>query len=114
AASISIHAPDVESKDTRVTSVSKPDLSIVIASCVGPPFITRCLESIGVQRHQANLEVIVIDRAGGEIAAAIKQAFPWVHLIDRPPGESVPDLRRHGILAAQADYVAIIEEHCVA
>ena len=91
-----------------------PQLSVVIASCVGPPFITRCLESLAAQRQQGELEFLVVDRAGGDVAAGIAHDFPWVRLIRRPPGESVPDLRRHGIAAARADYVAIIEEHCVA
>jgi len=91
-----------------------PQLSIVIASCVGPPFIDRCLKSLCKQRDQAELEFIVVDRAGGEVAAAIKRDFPWVTLTRRPPGESVPDLQRHGISLAKAEHVAIIEEHCVA
>ena len=91
-----------------------PQLSIIIASCAGPPFITRCLKSLEAQRNQAGLEFIVVDRAGGEIAAGIERDFPWVKLIRRPSGESVPDLRRRAIEQAKAEYVAIIEEHCVA
>jgi glycosyltransferase involved in cell wall biosynthesis len=94
--------------------MSTPKLSIVIASCVGPPFITRCLKSLEGQIQQGGIEVIVVDRAGGEVAAGIEREFPWVRLIRRPPGESVPDLRRCGIEQAAAEYVAIIEEHCVA
>jgi hypothetical protein len=94
--------------------MSAPQLSIVIASCVGPPFITRCLESLDGQRSLTDVECIVVDRAGGAVAAAIERGFPWVTLIRRPPRESVPDLRRCGIQAARASHVAIIEEHCVA
>lgn len=94
--------------------MAKPDLSVVVASCVGPPFVTRCLESIEPQREAGEIEVIVADRAGGDVAAGIEQRFPWVRLIRRPAGESVPDLRRHAIEEARAEYVAIIEEHCVA
>ncbi len=94
--------------------MSVPQLSIVIASCVGPPFITRCLESLDDQRAQADIECIVIDRAGGAVAAGIERDFPWATVIRRPPQESVPDLRRRGIPAARASHVAIIEEHCVA
>ena len=94
--------------------MSAPQLSIIIASCVGKPFITRCLKSLESQRDQADLEFIVVDRAGAAIADGIERDFPWVKLIRRPPGESVPDLRRHGIELARAEYVAIIEEHCVA
>jgi Glycosyl transferase family 2 len=91
-----------------------PQLSIVIASCIGPPFITRCLESLGSQRGGVDVEFLVVDRAGGRVAALIERDFPWVTLVRRPPGESVPDLRRHGIEAARSSHVAIIEEHCVA
>jgi len=72
------------------------------------------LKSLAGQRGEAELEFIVVDRAGGEVAAGIERDFPWVRLVRRPDGESVPDLRRQGIRLAQADYVAIIEEHCVA
>jgi GT2 family glycosyltransferase len=45
---------------------AKPSLSVVIASCVGPPFITKCLESLNEQRE--SIEVIVVDRAGETVA----------------------------------------------
>jgi hypothetical protein len=94
--------------------MSGPQLSIVIASCVGPPFITRCLRSLDDQRSHGDLEFIVVDRAGEHVAAEIEREFPWVTVVRRPPGESVPDLRRRGIEIATAGHVAIIEEHCVA
>ena len=94
--------------------MTTPQLSVVIASCVGPPFITRCLESLAAQRQQALVEFIVVDRAGDKVAGLLERDFPWVTVLRRPPGASVPDLRRHGIQAAQASHVAIIEEHCVA
>ena len=91
----------------------KPELSVIIASCVGDPYISRCLRSLEGQRGERS-EFIVVDRAGGEVAEMIERDFPWVKLIHRPEGQSVPDLRRHGLEESQADYVAIIEEHCVA
>ncbi len=94
--------------------MSRSRLSVVIASCVGPPFIDRCLRSLQPQRLEDEVEFIVVDRAGGNVATLIERDFPWVRLLRRPTGESVPDLRRHGIIAATADHVAIIEEHCVA
>ncbi len=60
------------------------------------------------------MEVIVVDRAGGEVAAGIRRDYSWARLIDAPAGTSIPDLRRAGVLEATADFVAIIEEHCVA
>jgi Glycosyl transferase family 2 len=95
-------------------STSPPQLSIVIASCAGARFITRCLRALEPQCRGREVECIVVDRAGGAIAAAIERDFAWVSLVRRAPGESVPDLRRHGISLARAPFVAIIEEHCVA
>lgn len=92
----------------------KPDLSIVIASCVGSPFIDRCLESIQDQLIDRSVECIVVDRVGGALAEHLESAFPWIVLERRSQKESVPDLRRWGIQKARADYVAIIEEHCIA
>jgi hypothetical protein len=94
--------------------MSHPQLSVVIASCVGPPFIVRCLESLDRHRRALPVEFIVADRAGGRVAELIERQFPWVKLIRSPGGRSVPDLRRDAIARAEADHVAIIEEHCVA
>ncbi|MHC4167698.1 MAG: glycosyltransferase family 2 protein, partial [Planctomycetota bacterium] len=93
--------------------MAEPELSVIIASCVGDPYISRCLRSLEGQRDERS-EFIVVDRAGGKVAEMIERDFPWVKLIHRPEGQSVPDLRRDGLEESQADYVAIIEEHCVA
>ena len=93
---------------------SNPRLTIVIASCVGSPFIDRCLKSIEGQILEKDIECIVVDRAGEPVASAIERDFPWTRVIRRQPGESVPDLRRSGVVEARADHVAIIEEHCIA
>jgi glycosyltransferase involved in cell wall biosynthesis len=94
--------------------MSNPKLSIIVASCVGSPFINRCLESLEKQIENEEIECIVIDRVGEKVADMIERDFPWTKVLRRPAGESVPDLRRYGIEQARADYIAIIEEHCVA
>lgn len=94
--------------------VSKPKLSVVIASCVGAPYIDRCLKSLEKQIATDDIEFILIDRAGADLADRIESEYRWLKVFRRPPGESVPDLRRYGISQAQANFVAIIEEHCVA
>lgn len=91
-----------------------PKLSIIVASCVGAPFIDRCLRSLEQQFSSDRVECIIVDRAGPELADRIEREYPWVRLFRRPEGESVPDLRKFGIGQAKAEYVAIIEEHCVA
>lgn len=95
-----------------ITENNQPRLAIVIASCVGSPFIDRCLRSLEPQLQGTDIECIVVDRAGKGVASEIEREFPWTRVIRRKPGESVPDLRRAGIAATDAKYVAIIEEHC--
>lgn len=94
--------------------MSDPKLSIVIASCVGSPFIDRCLKSLEDQISVDQVEYIVVDRSGKELADRIEREYSWLTVFRRPEGESVPDLRKFGIAQARAEYVAIIEEHCVA
>ncbi len=94
--------------------MSVPKLSVVIASCVGAPYISTCLRSLESQIQGDDIEVLVVDRAGGEIPDMIERDFAWAKVFRRLPGTSVSDLRSFGINHAKADWVAIIEEHCVA
>lgn len=98
----------------RASMNSAPDVSVVIASIVGAPFIDRCLDSVALEAKECNAEVIVVACGSAEYAARIATSFPWVHVIHRAERETVPDLRRHGVEAARGWLVAIIEEHCVA
>jgi hypothetical protein len=95
-------------------SESNPKLSIVVASCVGAPFIDRCLKSLEDSVTKGDIECLVVDRTGPELADRLEREYPWISVYRRPAGESVPDLRKFGIGKASPEYVAIIEEHCVA
>ena len=94
--------------------MSNPKLSIIIASCVGSPFIDRCLKSLENQVVPGDVECLVVNRAGDALADRIEREYSWLTVFRRPPDESVPDLRKFGIAQANSDFVAIIEEHCVA
>lgn len=91
-------------------------LSVVIASGAGGEFLPRCLDSLRDQVVKENVELIVVDRCGGETYARIERDYPFATLInaelDHRP--SVPELRAIGVKHAKGDIIAIIEEHCVA
>src|SRR5262249_31207616 len=93
---------------------SSPQVSIVIASLVGPPFIDDCLASVEQQARELGAEVIVVACGDDAYAARIASKFPWVKVIHRAERESVPALRSHGVQAAGGEMIAIIEEHCLA
>lgn len=90
-----------------------PQISVVIASIVGEPFIDDCLASVFAQEAPPAFEVIVVDCRGAENVARLRSRFPAVRFVELPARESVPRLRRIGVEHATADIVAIVEEHCV-
>ncbi|MGQ0734667.1 MAG: glycosyltransferase [Acidobacteriota bacterium] len=91
-----------------------PQISVVIASKVGPPFIDQCLESISGEVASLGAEALVVTPHSAEYARRIEARFPWVRVIRDPAVTKVPALRRRGVETATGDYVAIIEEHCSA
>jgi glycosyltransferase involved in cell wall biosynthesis len=93
---------------------SRPRISVVIASLVGPPFIDECLLSVEEQARQCGAEVIVVACGDSAYADRLRRKFPWVRVIHRPERETIPDLRRRGVKEARGGIVAIIEEHCLA
>jgi len=67
------------------------------------------------QVSEYNVEVVVVDRCGGETLNRIEKTYPFVTTLQanmnhRP---SVPELRMMGVKQVKSDIVAIIEEHCV-
>ena len=89
-------------------------ISVVIASKVGPPFIDQCLASLAEQAAEIDAEVIVVTPRPEEYGARIKSLFPWVRIVSDPEITKIPALRRRGVQEASGKYVAIIEEHCSA
>lgn len=89
-------------------------LSVVVASLVGPPFIDDCLASLETQARDLKAEVIVVACGTREYAERIRRKFTWTRTIHSPDRETVPELRRRGVMEASGDIVAIIEEHCLA
>jgi glycosyltransferase involved in cell wall biosynthesis len=90
-----------------------PEISVVIASKVGSPFLDQCLESIKDEVLALGAEVVVA--SGPSVSPArVARDFPWVRVVHAPELTKVPALRRRGVEKARGDAVAIIEEHCSA
>lgn len=100
--------------EIALNSRAQTQASIVIASLVGAPFIDDCLNSLEAQAREFGAETIVVACGEAEYAERIARKFPWVRVAHRPDRESVPALRRHGVELAAGEYIAIIEEHCLA
>jgi hypothetical protein len=91
-------------------------VTVVVASAAGGDFLPRCLAALREPATSQDVDVIVVDRCGGETASRIEREFPFVTLLHPNLGHrpSVPELRMAGVQHARGDIVAIIEEHCVA
>jgi glycosyltransferase involved in cell wall biosynthesis len=92
----------------------QPELSVVIPSVNGERFVLECLEALARQNNREAIEVIVCDRLRDGAAEAIRERFPWVKVESQLYEHSIPALRWHGMKAARADVVAVIEDHCLA
>lgn len=88
-----------------------PALSVIVASVNGMPYLGRCLEALS--EHAPEAEVIVADWTDEETRQRVRDRWPFARLLSFDEPMAVPELRAAGILAAQAPYVALIEDHCV-
>lgn len=87
-----------------------PPLSIVIPSHCRPDLLRRCLASI--ERHApSDTEVLVVDDGspGGAIAAAARD-FAWVRVLRSPRRHGFCAAANHGIAAARADIVELLND----
>jgi len=87
------------------------ELSVVVASVNGFPYVGRCLDSIREQAPTA--EIVVADWTDEETRGRIREGWPEVKLLSFDEPTPVPVLRAAGMRAAMAPYVAVIEDHCV-
>jgi glycosyltransferase involved in cell wall biosynthesis len=90
--------------------MSEPELSVVVASVNGMPYLGACLDAL--ERHCPDAEVIVADWTDEETRRTVAERFPSVRLLSFSEPMTVPELRAAGIFAARAPYVAVIEDHC--
>ena len=90
--------------------VSEPELSVVVASVNGMPYLGACLDAL--ERNAPAAEVIVADWTDEKTRQVVEERFPDVRLLSFDEPMAVPELRAAGIFAARAPYVAVIEDHC--
>jgi glycosyltransferase involved in cell wall biosynthesis len=90
--------------------LSAPELSVVVASVNGLPYIAACLDAL--ERHAPEAEVIVADSTDDRTRAFVAERFPDVKLLTFEQQMTVPELRAAGIFASGAPYIALIEDHC--
>jgi glycosyltransferase involved in cell wall biosynthesis len=91
--------------------MSRPELSVVVASVNGLPYVDNCLASLA--DHCPHAEVVVADSTDDRTREELARRWPDVKLLTFSEPRTVPELRAAGIFAASAPYVAVIEDHCL-
>lgn len=91
--------------------MSGGELSIVVASVNGLPYLERCLDALAARCPEA--EVIVADATDAETRARVRARWPSLRLLANDVPRTIPELRAQGVAAAPTPYVALIEDHCL-
>ncbi len=91
--------------------MSDPQLSVVVASVNGFPYLGACLDSL--RDHCPRAQVIVADCTDAATRQLVRDGWPFVTLLAFDEPTSVPALRAAGIFEATSSCIAVIEDHCV-
>ncbi len=91
--------------------MSGAELSVVVASVNGLPYLGHCLDALAERCPEA--EVIVADATDETTRAHVREHWPGTRLLTNDEPRTIPELRAQGIAAASTPYVALIEDHCV-
>lgn len=86
-------------------------LSVVIPSVNGWADLEGVLDALAAQQGGVRLEVIVVDRTGEAVRAAVRTRYPYVRLVEAPAGTTIPTMRKIGFDVAAAPVVGVIEDH---
>lgn len=99
------------SRPAPIPDRNQPELSVVVASVNGLPYLAHCLDALARNCPQA--EVIVADWTDAETRSVVAERWPGVSLLSFEEPMAVPELRAAGVFASNAPFVAMIEDHCV-
>lgn len=89
----------------------EPQLSVVVPSVYGFPYIGACIDAL--ESRCPGAEIIVADSTDESTRSRISEGWPNVRLISFNRPTPIPQLRAAGIAAATAPIVAVIEDHCI-
>jgi len=93
--------------------MESPELTVVVPSVNGLGDLIGCLEAVEGLRATVRLEVLVVDRIGGDLPDTVRRRFPLATVISAPPESPIPGMRDLAFRAARGDAVAVIEDHII-
>ena len=88
------------------------ELSVVVPAVNTLDDLIGCLTALEAQ-SDVPLEILVVDRLGGEVRAELGRRFPRARIIPVPRDTTIPRMRELAFDAATGDAVAVIEDHVI-
>lgn len=89
----------------------KPKLSVIIPAHNAGKFLERCVNSIVLEKHQLNMEVLIIENGSSdntaEVARTLEEKYDYVHLVYSETG--VSNARNTGINKASGDWIFFLD-----
>ena len=97
------------------TSVHKKtrELSVIVPATNLISDVHDCLAALNLLREDVDLEVLLINRLGDEVALHVEEQFPWVKIVPVAKSTSIPLMRAHAFRIATKSVVAVIEDHVI-
>jgi glycosyltransferase involved in cell wall biosynthesis len=91
---------------------SEYELSVVVPSVNTLQDLFDCLHALEAQAG-ATLEILVVDRLGEEVRAAVRERHPRARVIGVPRGTTIPRMRAIAFAESRGNCVAVIEDHVI-
>jgi GT2 family glycosyltransferase len=90
--------------------MDRAELSVVVPSVNGLKDLMGTLEALAANQD-VRLEVLVPERCGDDVRAAVRARFPQVRVIPVDRDTTIPEMRALAFAAATAESIAVIEDH---
>ncbi|MEP7001925.1 MAG: glycosyltransferase [bacterium] len=88
-------------------------LSIVVPSVNTLQDVVRALTALERESADVALEILLVDRLGEHVRAAVRERFPHARVLEAPATATIPAMRIMGFDAARGEFVAVIEDHVI-
>ena len=86
---------------------------MVVPSVNGWADLEGALNALYAQKGGVTLEILVVERVGQTVRAALRQSFPQATVIDVTRHVTIPQMRALAFEAAHAEIVGVIEDHVI-
>ena len=96
-----------------MNGVKLPDMSVVIPSVNGWSDLRGALDAVYAQHGGGTIEVLVVERVGEIVRAAIRDSFPSATVIEVASHVTIPQMRAMAFEAAHAVIIGVIEDHVI-